>query len=278
MKKILFFASCVALLASCEPKVPQTQFDALKAQLDSVAEANSQMAEVITSVNGAMSEIAVSEGIIFVDDEGNDLKDKNAVLSRMQAIRDRMAKQRQELEEQKKKLANSRYRNSELQKLIDQLNAQIAEKDAQIADLQSQLQDSKASIEDLKNRLNDMTIAKQKVEVERNQIQEIANKQEIELNTVYYVIDTKKNLKAQGLIEGVFKKRADYDNMDASKFTKADMRELTSISIPSKSAKLITEKPAGTYTLTPQADGTTLLEISDIVKFWSASPYLIIQK
>lgn len=278
MKKFLMLASCAALLAGCAPKVPQEQYDALKAQLDSIAEANSQMTEVISTVNSAMAEIAVDEGLIFVDDEGNDLKDKNAVLTRMQTIRERMAKQREDLEAQKKKLDNSRYRNSQLQKLIDQLNEQIAEKDAQIAELQAQLQDSKASIEDLKNRLNDMTIAKQKVEVERNHIQEIANQQEVELNTVYYVIDTKKNLKANGLIEGVFKKRADYDNIDASKFTKADMRELTTITIPSKAPKLITEKPAGTYTLKPQADGTTLLEISDIVKFWNASPYLIIQK
>ncbi len=271
-------ASCIALLASCTPKVPQEQYDALKAQLDSINDANSLMSEVISSVNSAMSEMAIDEGLIFVDDEGNDLKDKNAVLTRMQTFRDHMAKQRQDLEEMKKKLAGSRSHSRSLQEMIDKLTAQIAEKDAQIAELQAQLQDSKASIDDLKNRLNDMTIAKQQVEVERNQIQEVANKQEIELNTVYYIIDTKKNLKAKGLIEGVFKKRADYDNMDASKFTKADMRELTTIVIPSKSAKLLTEKPAGSYTLKPQSDGTTLLEISDIVKFWSASPFLIIQK
>jgi len=271
-------ASCVALLASCAPKVPQEQYDALKAQLDSIAEANSQMSEVISSVNSAMSEIAVSEGLIFVDDEGNDLKDKNAVLTRMQTIRERMAKQREELEEQKKKLANSRYHSSSLQKMIDQLTEQIAEKDAQISALQDQLQDSKASIDDLKNRLNDMTIAKQRAEVERNQIREVASQQEAELNTVYYIIDTKSSLKAKGLIEGAFRKRADYDHLDASKFTKADMRELTTIKIPSKAPKIITEKPVGSYTLKPQADGTTLLEISDIVKFWNASPYLIIQK
>ena len=278
MKKIMMMASCVALLAACTPKVPQAEYDALKARMDSISDENSLMQEVISSVNGTMNEMAVDEGLIFVDDNGNDLKDKNAVLSRMQTFRDHMTQQREQLEKLKKQLSGSRWKNSELQKMIDQLNAQIAEKDAQIADLQAQLQDSKASIDDLRGRLNDMTIAKQQVEVERNQIAEVAQKQEVELNTAYYIIDTKKNLKAAGLMEGVFKKKANYANLDASKFTKIDIRETTTITIQSHKAKIITEKPVSSYKLTPNGDGTTTLNIIDVAAFWNGSPYLIIQK
>lgn len=278
MKKLMMMASCALLLASCAKTVPQEQYDALKFSMDSIAEIKAQMEEVISTVNGAMNEIAADQNLIFVDDEGNDLKDKNAVLTRMQVIRDRMNKQREELEKAKRDLKNSRAGRSSLQKTIDELTALIAQKDAEIADLQKQLEESNISIADLKNRLNDMTIAKQEAEAERDQISEVAKQQDKELNTAYYVIDTKKNLKAAGLTEGVFKKKANYANLDASRFTKIDIRECTKIVIESKAPKMITAKPVETYSLTPNGDGTTTLLIKNPQAFWDGSPYLIIQK
>ena len=74
------------------------------------------------------------------------------------------------------------------------------------------------------------------------------------------------------------KKRADYANMDESKFTEIDKSQVKTITIDSKKPKLITEKPDGTYTLTDNGDGTTTLEITNVDAFWASSPYLIIQK
>ena len=76
----------------------------------------------------------------------------------------------------------------------------------------------------------------------------------------------------------IAKKKADYANLDKSKFTKRDMRGLEKLTIESKNPKLITEKPASSYTLTKNDDGTTTLEIKDPQTFWSVSPFLIIQK
>jgi hypothetical protein len=56
------------------------------------------------------------------------------------------------------------------------------------------------------------------------------------------------------------------------------MRGLEKLTIESKNPKLITEKPASSYTLTKNDDGTTTLEIKDPQMFWSVSPFLIIQK
>lgn len=278
MKKLLYLASCAALLASCTPKVPQADYDALKAKMDSVIGVNATMNEVIGSVNNAMTEMANDEGLIFVDDEGKDLKDKNAVLERMQAFRDHMARQREELAELKKKMSGNAWRNSELKKTIEALEAKIAEKDAEIAELQAKLEDSKVTINELRGQIVILNQAKQEVEADRNRIQEIANSQELELNTAYYVVDTKKNLKAAGLIEGVFKKKAKYESMDSNLFTKVDIREMVELTIASSNPKLITVKPAGTYQIKPNGDGTSTLTITDPANFWKASPYLIIQR
>lgn len=277
MKKILFLASCVALLAACTPKVPQAEYDALKAQKDSIEAANSLMNDMLGTINSTMNEMAVDEGLIFVDDNGKDLKDKQAVLTRMQTFRDHMAQQREELEKMKKQLSGSRGYAANLKKLIDELNAQIEAKDAQIAELQEELSQKNASIEDLKNKVREITVAKEAVEADRDHYVEVAKNQDIALNTGYYLADTKKALKAAGLIEGVFKKKAKYQNLDASLFEKVDIREFTNVTIQSRSPKLITVKPADSYTLKVNGDGTTTLTITDVTKFWNGSPYLIIQ-
>ncbi|MBE6333026.1 MAG: hypothetical protein E7070_12160 [Bacteroidales bacterium] len=277
MKKILFLASCVALLAACTPKVPQAEYDALKAQKDSIEAANAQMNDMLGTINSTMNEMAVDEGLIFVDDNGKDLKDKQAVLTRMQTFRDHMAQQREELEKMKKQLSGSRGYAANLKKLIDELNAQIEAKDAQIAELQEELSQKNASIEDLKNKVREITVAKEAVEADRDHYVEVAKNQDIALNTGYYRADTKKALKAAGLIEGVFKKKAKYQNLDASLFEKVDIREFTNVTIQSRSPKLITVKPADSYTLKANGDGTTTLTITDVTKFWNGSPYLIIQ-
>lgn len=278
MKKIMLLMSCVALLAACTPKVPKTEYDALAAQKDSIEQENALMNEVISTVNGAMSEIAADQGLLFVDDEGNDLKDKNAVLSRMQTFRNHMADQKAQIEKLKKQNGGAWAQNSKLKKLIEDLEMQIAAKDSMIADLQNKLETSNASIAELKNQVNIITIAKQQAETDRDHFMEVAQNQDIELNTAYYIVDTKANLKAAGLIEGVFKKKAKYDQMDASKFTKVDIREFKELVIESKKPKLITQKPESSYTLVKNDDGTTTLTITNAVSFWNASPYLIIQK
>ena len=277
MKKILFFVGCVAMLAACTPKVPQAEYDALKAQKDSIEAANAQMNDMLGTIHNTMNEMAVDEGLIFVDDNGNDLKDKQAVLTRMQTFRDHMAQQREELEKMKKQLSGSRGYAANLKKLIDELNAQIEAKDAQIAELQEELSQKNASIEDLKNKVREITVAKEAVEADRDHYVEVAKNQDIALNTGYYRADTKKALKAAGLIEGVFKKKAKYQNLDASLFEKVDIREFTNVTIQSRSPKLITIKPADSYSLKVNGDGTTTLTITDVTKFWNGSPYLIIQ-
>jgi hypothetical protein len=104
--------------------------------------------------------------------------------------------------------------------------------------------------------------------------------QDQQLNTVYYIIGTKDELKEKGLMKGGFlsKKRADYANIDKSYFIKRDMRGLDKIDIDSKKTKIITETPASSYTLTKNDNGTTTLTITDKEAFWKASPFLIIQK
>ncbi|MBP5213804.1 MAG: hypothetical protein J6032_04195 [Bacteroidales bacterium] len=277
MKKVLYLAGCLTLLAACTPSVPQAEYDQLKAENDSIKTANEQIEMVVKSVSNAMDQIAADENMIFVDDQGRDVTDKKVILGRLEAFRQRMLMQHQEADSLKQLLKNSGANTDNLVKLIDNLKAQIVQKDNQLAELQAQLEEKNASIADLKNQLQMMSLSKLQAEESRDYFLDIARAQDEVINTGYYIVDTKKGLKEKGLTEGVFKKRANYAKFDPSLFTAIDVRDMTVFEIQSKSPKLITEKPANSYTIVKNADGTTTLTVTDVALFWEGSPFLIIQ-
>ena len=66
-------------------------------------------------------------------------------------------------------------------------------------------------------------------------------------------------------------------NFNRDYFTKIDIRVDKEIKLYSKSAKILTNHPANTYTLTKDAKGEYVLRITNPTQFWSASKYLVIQ-
>ena len=59
-------------------------------------------------------------------------------------------------------------------------------------------------------------------------------------------------------------------------FTQIDLRVTKVIRLYSKSAKLLTNHPAGSYSLDKDAQGQYTLRVLDPQKFWSVSKYLVI--
>ena len=98
--------------------------------------------------------------------------------------------------------------------------------------------------------------------------------QDKELHTAYYVFGTKKELREQRILQrGDVLKSNDF-NKDY--FTRIDLRVTKTIRLYSKSAKLVTNHPAGSYSLEKDAQGQYTLRITDPQTFWSVSKYLVI--
>ena len=98
--------------------------------------------------------------------------------------------------------------------------------------------------------------------------------QDRELNTAFYVFGTKRELKEQNILQGGEVLRNGNYNKDY--FTKIDIRVDRIIHLYSKSAKLMTAHPEGSYTLDRDAQGQYTLRITDPNRFWSVSKYLVI--
>jgi hypothetical protein len=101
------------------------------------------------------------------------------------------------------------------------------------------------------------------------------------MNTIWYVIGTKKELTEKGIIEkagGMFSgnmKMSDMINPDY--FTTADIRTLSRISFESGKAELVTVHPEDTYKFITNEDEKILgFEITNAGEFWKSSRFLVI--
>ena len=101
-----------------------------------------------------------------------------------------------------------------------------------------------------------------------------------ELNTVYYVIGTKDELKEHSIIEGggfLRKTKILPSDFDRNYMQRADRRTLTSLPLDSKKAKVLTNQPSDTYTIESGANDMKTLVITSPDAFWQTSNIVVIQ-
>ncbi len=272
---ILFLASCGNKSTEERPVVSFT--DSVSKTTEPLDQNEMDyMVEVINSVSQCLDSIQVEENVVFKSSENmpkaqviQRIRAFKALLARKQAEIDRLTKQVKD----NKKLNTNKQALQNLQKIVDFLNVQLEEKTNQIEQLTASIERKDAKISELRYGINELS-------KESEYLKDQNVEQDQQLNRAYYIIGTKAELKELGLLQGggLSKKRANYANIDQSKFKAVDIRAFEKITIDSKAPKIITEKPSSSYTLTKNDDNTTTLEIKNAKAFWTSSPYLIIMK
>ena len=98
------------------------------------------------------------------------------------------------------------------------------------------------------------------------------------LNTCYYVIGSKKELKANKIIETGFLRKTKIlqGDFEMSYFTKADRRTLSEIPLHSNKAQLMTNHPSDSYEIVDHGNGK-VLHILNAARFWEKSNFLVIK-
>lgn len=228
-----------------------------------------QMVSIVNAVAACLDSIQVQEQVIFNMPEETP---KEQVVVRLNSFKELLARKQSQINQLTSQNKSNKVTLANLQKMIDFLQQQLVEKTNQIVKLEDAVQNKDAKISELRYDLNALT-------AESDYLKDQNYEQDKLLNQAFYIVAEKKELKELGLLEGgaLSKKRANYANIDQSKFKKVDVRGFEKLVINSKNPKLITEKPKESYTLTENGDGTSTLQITNANAFWSASPYLIIQ-
>lgn len=282
MKKVLLFAVCAATLAACQNNGNKKE-EAYTQERDSlmmvISEKDNELNEIMGTVNEIQEgfrRINEAEGRITVSDGNVESESsKQMIRENMQFIQEAMAQNRDMIAQLKEKMRNSSIKADKLQKMVDDLTAQLEQQKTRIQELEAELAEKNIVIAQQGESINNLNENVNALTEENKAKAATVAKQDQQLNTAWFVFGTKSELKEQKILRnGDVLKSSDF-NKDY--FTKIDIRYDKEIKLYSKSAKLLTNHPAGSYKLEKDKKGQYVLTITNPTSFWSVSKYLVIQ-
>lgn len=227
-----------------------------------------------------LDSISIEEKELFLkngDIEGKGLNRKR-IQQNLAHVRDILSRHRERIAELEQKLENGDETHRQLRTIITALRQQLDAKDKELARLKADLESNKKSISALTAQIKNLGEEKEDQAQTIQEQQELIKEQNDKLNNVYIKIGNKKELKKLGLLSsGLFKKtKVKYENIDLSLFKQVD-RSFNNISLPKK-VKILTPVPSGSYEMVEDTKtGGKMLVVTDSIKFWSLSKFLIIQ-
>lgn len=285
MKRIALLSMCAAsvLFSACNSSSKSDEQVNVTTELtDSLQTANAEkdsLLSLLNEISSGMTQIKDMEKLMSSGDLAKETPDKKGQIKNdMIVIQQAMAERRQRLEELESRLKKSTNYNAEMKKTIESLRTQIETQEATIAELQTALQKAHVEIEGLNVRVDSLANVNMAVNQEKNAAQEKNAQLTERLNTCYYVVGSKSELKKYNIIETGFLRKTKIMEGDFEKsyFTKADKRTLMTVNLHSRKAKVLSNHPDESYTIVDN-DGVKELKIIDPVGFWELSNYLIIQ-
>jgi len=267
--------------------------DSIKAELqDSLATAAAERDSLMALMNDiadGMTQIKEMQDIISVENLNGETPDRkqqlrNDILLIQQSLNDN----KKRLAELERRLKQSTNYNSSMERAIKSMKQQLETQQRTIDDLTQQLAKAHIEIENLNRSVDSLNVVnkavveeKQQAQEETKRLTEKSNKltEEVnELNTCYYVIGSKKELKEHKIIETGFLRKTKIMEGDFEKsyFTKADRRTLSEIPLHSKKAEVLSNHPEGSYEIMDHGNIKSL-RIIDSSRFWEYSNYLVVK-
>ncbi len=272
MKKALILIAVVAMISSCQDGPKREQListnDSLQAVIESRDAALAEMINTINQVEEGFRAINEAQGRINLDAIGNEKSINESIEQDFAYINETLQKNKEEIQKLKAQLNKNQGAYKQLHTMLENLQQQLTKKSAELETMKSELMKRDIRIANLDKTIETLTQTNE----ESKQTIDI---QEAEINTVWYAIGTKKELKNENILKSGDVLRATNANLDY--FTKADMRELKTINTYAKSAKLLTTHPENSYTLEKDSNKQYVLTIKEPAAFWSISKYLVIQ-
>lgn len=286
-KKLLFgLVALLGLATSCntgkneDQMAEQARADATKQELETAVADRDQLLSLVNEINTGMDQIKQLENILTVTNNmpGESRGQREQIQSDIAAIQKALQERRLKLAELEKKLDSSNLTNNNLRKTIASLRDQIDSQSKEIEMLKSNLGEANERIGQLDATVDSLNTTVTDIASERDVAQQESIELANELNTCYYVIATKSELKEHKIIETGFLRKTKImkDDFDQNFFTTADKRTLTSIALHSNKAEILTNQPKASYVIEDN-NGQKILKITNPDLFWSLGNYLVIK-
>lgn len=281
MKKIIVPILMLTMfsICSCQDK-KAVQNVAQESQVDSLQRIIVQKDNEINDMLGTLNEI--QEGLRLINQaeeqvtllkSGENSNKTQQIRENIQFIAEKMKRNRELISKLRQRLRESSLNGEQLKATIDGLVQQLDSKDRELQSLRAELNVKDIQIADLDERVSRLNDNVDELKEESSQKSQTISAQDKLLNTAWYVFGTKKELKDQHIIEN---DRVLQANFNKSYFTKVDIRVDKEIKLYSKSASLMTNHPASSYTLQQDANKQYVLRITNPEAFWGTSKYLVV--
>lgn len=280
MKQLKLFA-CLALLllGACTGKKSSPDLANME-QNDSlqriIAQRDSEINDMMSTLNEiqeGLSAINQAENRLSIAREGEGANKTAQIKENIKFIANTMARNRELMKRLQQQLRESRFNGDELRKTISNLTQQLDDKAQELQRLKAELDAKDIHIAELDEKIDNLNDNVENLQTDAQQKAQTISTQDKQLNTAWFVFGTKKELKEQHIMENG---KVLQSNFNKNYFAKIDIRIDKEIKFYSKSARILTMHPSGSYTLTPDVNKQYVLRITNPQLFWSTSKYLVV--
>ncbi|MBK5202434.1 MAG: hypothetical protein JJE45_01770 [Prolixibacteraceae bacterium] len=287
--KFLLFVAIILLSVSCQQK----KITKMQNSQDSIYKVMVQKDSTILDFVSTMNEIQMNmdsikelQNIVRMDTgSGSEMgvDKKQRIISDISILNEILQENMKKVAELQKKLNASNMKNSALQKSVYILQKQISEKEKEIVLLKGVVSKLNIDVSNLNTELKTAVSVnddKDKIITTKN---EKINNQIVALNTAYYVFGSSRELMDHNIIEkkngvlGLGRTLVMSKDFDRNYFTKIDIRNLKTIQLFVKKAKIVTVHPEDSYHfIKGDKDIIDNLSIDNPKEFWKTNKYLVI--
>lgn len=279
MKKLLFIAVSLMAIVACKQEAPKTD-NAAAMQRDSlnkvIAQRDNEINDMLATFNEieeGFREINEAERRVSLAKQGEGSSRTQRIRENIQFIQSTMRQNRELISKLRQQLRESTFNGEQLKRTIENMTVQLEEKDRQLQKLREELDAKDIHITELDEQIAGLNTNVSSLKEENSQKTTTINTQDKQLNTAWFVFGTKDELKEQKIyVDGQVLR----SNFNRDYFTKIDIRVDKEIKLYSRSAKMLTSHPAGSYTLERNANKQYVLRITNPQQFWSTSKYLVV--
>ena len=281
MKRIVISLLALTVLMACNNKKEEKNLasqNTIDSLIDIVNQKNNELNDIMSTFNDIQEgfrEINEAEGRVNIARNNGETNAKADIMENISFIKRTMQLNKERIAKLREQLKESSFNTSKLQATIESLNKELESKTARIEELQAELDSKNAHIAHQDKQISELNTNVNSLTADNAAKARAVEQQDKQLNTAWYVFGTKKELREQHILEGT-NKVLKGNNFNKDYFTKIDIRVDKVIKLYSKSAKLLTNHPAGSYSLDKDARGMYTLRITNPTTFWSVSKYLVV--
>ena len=294
LSAVAALAAIMAVIAVYELYLIRQKTD----QLNQIESHNFNLTENIQDRDSVINDFVstfneIDENLTFIHQRRNQLtleasqemnsNRKSEILDDIRLMDSMLVASSKHIEDLEKRLKDSGVRMRSFENRIASLNQTITQNTTEMEELRKVVEEKDYQIAELSTRIDqyqtELDVKNEELYIKEMDILE-TNRQ---MNTAYYALGSYKELKEQGIVDrtggllGLGSTKTIQQNLRNEYFTPLDIREIKTIPIASKTAKIITEHPDDSYELVMEDGLISALVIENPDEFWRISKYAVIE-